>query len=237
MVTAHLRPASRRLTAEDRRRNILEAATNLFARQGFQGTTTREIAEFAQVNEALIFRHFQTKEDLYWAVIQHKCQDGPAGRVMREYAGKDLPVRDVLREVAREYLRTRERDFSLSRLLLFSALEHHELSQRFFRTHMADFYESTAHYIRQQIKAGKLREINALLAARAFWGMLANHFLVQELFGAKEYQPFDLETVSDTLVDIWLGGMLPRHGPKKTSKKKTQPHSADEAIQVEKQSE
>src|SRR5262245_36351776 len=63
-----------RLAAPDRRRQILDAACGLFARQGFSGATTRQIAEHAHITEALIFRHFPNKEDLYWAVLEDKLQ-------------------------------------------------------------------------------------------------------------------------------------------------------------------
>jgi AcrR family transcriptional regulator len=49
-----------RIPAEERRQQILELATELFARQGYQGTTTRQIAQQVHVNEAIIFRHFPT---------------------------------------------------------------------------------------------------------------------------------------------------------------------------------
>ena len=49
---------SSRLPAPDRRRQILAVAMELFARRGFRGTTTRQIAERAGVNEAIVFRHF-----------------------------------------------------------------------------------------------------------------------------------------------------------------------------------
>jgi len=57
MATAQVR-----YKAADRKVQIIEVATRLFARQGFQGTTTKQIAEHAGVTEALIFRHFGTKE-------------------------------------------------------------------------------------------------------------------------------------------------------------------------------
>src|SRR5713101_1302381 len=65
---------SNRLAAADRRRQILAVATPLFARQGFRGTTTRQIAERARVNEAIVFRHFPHKDDLYWAILDGKCR-------------------------------------------------------------------------------------------------------------------------------------------------------------------
>ena len=55
----------------DTRRRIISAAAAAFARHGLQGATTRQIAREANVNEVTVFRHFQTKEKLIAAVLQH----------------------------------------------------------------------------------------------------------------------------------------------------------------------
>ena len=195
---------SLRIPAEERRQQILELATELFARQGFRGTTTREIAQRVHVNEAIIFRHFPTKDDLYWAVIENQIQIR-AGRGSLEAklaAGGD--DRALLTAIAEELL---SRDVTLSRLLLYTALENHELSHRFFRTHVAQYLEMLADYVRQGITAGRFRDVDPLLAARGFLGMLVYHFQIQELFGGKRVQTFDAHHVCETLVDLWLKGM------------------------------
>ncbi len=193
-----------RISAEERRQQILELATGLFARQGFQGTTTRQIAQQAHVNEAIIFRHFPTKEDLYWAVIENQIRllAGHA-RLQAKLAAGGCD-RDILTGIAEELLR---RDVTLSRLLLYTALENHELSQRFFRTHVAQYFELLADYIRGGIRDGRFRQVDPLLAARGFLGMLIYHRQVQELFGGKQVQNFDPRHVAETLVDVWLRGM------------------------------
>jgi AcrR family transcriptional regulator len=209
MATAHLRTPTPRVAARDRRQQILAVATQLFADQGFNGTTTRQIADHAGVNEAIIFRHFPTKEELYWAVIEHKCLEGQGRKIVRDCLGISGDHREVFAAIAEQFLTSRERDFTLGRLLLFSALENHRLTHRFFRTHIAELYEEMAQYIRQQIEEGKFRDVDPLLAARAFWGMVVYHVLIQELFGGKKYQKLEARHVSRTLTDIWLQGMLP----------------------------
>src|ERR1039458_7813750 len=77
-VSEH-RTATLRLPASDRRRQLVETALDFFSRKGFSGTTTKEIAAAAGVTEAIIFRHFPTKQDLYNAVLYHhheSCQLG-----------------------------------------------------------------------------------------------------------------------------------------------------------------
>ncbi len=193
-----------RVPAEGRRQQILDVATELFARQGFNGTTTRQIAQRAAVNEAIIFRHFPTKEDLYWAVIENQIALRPGrSKLDARLASSDDAVA-VLVGVAEDML---NRDTTLTRLLQFTALEKHELSDRFYRTHVSGYFEQLAEFIRRNIEAGRFRNVDPLLAARSFIGILFHHFAVQELYGGKKYQQFDNREVSRVLVDLWLRGV------------------------------
>jgi AcrR family transcriptional regulator len=193
-----------RVPAEGRRLQILDVATDLFARQGFNGTTTRQIAQRAAVNEAIIFRHFPTKEELYWAVIENQCSLRAGRGKLEARLSSDLEPEEVLIGVAEDML---NRDTTLTRLLLFTTLEKHELSDRFFRTHVTRYFELLSEFIRRQIEQGRFRAVDPVLAARGFVGMLVHHFNVQELYGGKKHQQFDAHEVSRTMVDIWLRGV------------------------------
>lgn len=59
------------LTGEERKRSIIEAARPLFAERGFHGTSIREIARAADVSEALIYKHFPSKEALYEELLDY----------------------------------------------------------------------------------------------------------------------------------------------------------------------
>lgn len=207
MATAQIR-----FSAADRREQILDVATRLFARQGFQGTTTKQISLHAKVNEALIFRHFPSKDDLYWAVIQRKIASVSPRERMREELDPEGEDREVFTHLAAEILNRRAEDQTLSRMLLYSALENHKLSQRFFRTYVSGYYDLLADFIRRRIAEGRFRVVDPLLAARGFLGMVIYHSWVQELFGGKRYQKFDVQQVSQTLAEIWLQGMLASPG-------------------------
>ncbi len=195
-----------RLSSGDRRQQIVEVATQLFARQGYEGTTTRQIAEAAEVNEAIIFRHFSTKEDLYWAVIEDQCRMRAGREKLEQALGSGKDDEQIFSSIASEFL---SRDATLPRLLLFSALERHEVSQRFFKVHVASYYEILGDYIRRRIDDGSFREVDPILAARSFFGMLVYHFQIQELFGAKHLHDFELDHAVKTFVGIWLKGMRP----------------------------
>lgn len=219
-----------RFSAADRKEQILDVAAGLFAQRGFQGTTTRQIAESSGVTEALIFRHFPSKEELYWAVIERKIKmAGPAERMRQrlQIAGTDM---EILAGVAGEILERRAKDQTLSRLLLYSALENHRLSHRFFKTYVAELYEVLSEFIRQRIGEGRFRPVDPVLAARGFLGMVIYHSWVQELFGGKRYQNFSVQQVSNTLAEVWLQGMLsaPEGGfAPRTMKSKNNGHSKE----------
>src|SRR5262245_59143359 len=119
----------------DRRQEILTAAMELFSKKGFRGTTTRDLAYQAGVNEAIIFRHFKTKEELYTAILQHKAgenRDSPCEELEQLAAGSDDST--FFEFLGRTFLERHERDSTFFRLLLFSALEGHELSEMFMAT-------------------------------------------------------------------------------------------------------
>src|SRR6516225_2946734 len=143
-----------RMKGEERRAAIVREAIRLFAENGFRGTTTRKLAEALGVTEPVLYQHFPSKDDLYRAIIEAKAaevqpQAGPLRELAR--AGDDRAFLCALGELI---LRRYEEDPGLSRLLLFSALEGHELSELFFERLYVGFYQLVTGYIRRRIREG-----------------------------------------------------------------------------------
>ncbi|HZZ79662.1 MAG TPA: helix-turn-helix domain-containing protein [Gemmataceae bacterium] len=70
---------SAKLSSEDRRAAIVKAVRRVFAEKGLDGTTTRALADAAGVSEALLFKHFPTKEALFTAMQSACCSDQDLG--------------------------------------------------------------------------------------------------------------------------------------------------------------
>src|SRR6195952_1603283 len=68
-VVATPRPM-RRLKAPQRREQLIEVATKLFAKTGYDATTTAAIAEAAGVTEPILYRHFDSKQELFVAIVR-----------------------------------------------------------------------------------------------------------------------------------------------------------------------
>ena len=190
----------------DRRQEILIAAMELFAKKGFRGTTTRDLASEADVNEAIIFRHFNNKEELYTAILEYKVGEAQTPRMEElERLMKGTDDEAVFTALGRAFMERHEKDTTFVRLLLFSALEGHQLSEMFVSSMTAR--KPFSNYIQKRIDEGAFRPVNPTLAARAFFGMFSSFVLWQEIFDFKKTQPFDREEVVRTFVSIFLRGM------------------------------
>src|SRR5579864_5860689 len=75
--------APQKLSSSERRADIIQAVRRVFAENGFDGTTTRQLADAAGVSEALLFKHFPNKEALYSAMQLSCCNDKDPERMDR----------------------------------------------------------------------------------------------------------------------------------------------------------
>jgi AcrR family transcriptional regulator len=189
-----------------KRQDIIKAAIEVFAQNGFRGTTTRDLAAHAEVNEAIIFRHFNTKQELYRAILELKLTQGQDSRCEEvqqlAQSGND---EEFFENFGRQFLERHEEDSTFMRLLMFSALEGHELSEMFLSSVAGR--DPLAAYIQRRMDDGEFRRMDPNLAARAILGMFVAYIQMQEIFGQKKIKMFDRNEVVKTFVSIFLAGM------------------------------
>ncbi|MDR4496254.1 MAG: TetR/AcrR family transcriptional regulator C-terminal domain-containing protein, partial [Nitrospirales bacterium] len=121
-------------------------------------------------------------------------------------------------------------DAELMRLILFSALENHELSDMFFHNHIRVFYDVLAGYIQQRIDEGAFRKVSPIIAARAFMGMLIYHRLLQVLFQAD--LPHGAQEISETFVTLMMNGL--RVTESSRSSQKGKPRNSSRGVSIRK---
>ncbi|HMF56068.1 MAG TPA: helix-turn-helix domain-containing protein [Pyrinomonadaceae bacterium] len=216
---------SARMAGEERRLQILRVAMRLFAHRGFSGTTTKEIAQAAGVSEAMVFRHFATKDELYDAILDQKACDGGMEdpHVFLAEAIKRKDDRAVFETLALRMMRHHEQDTEFLRLLTHSALEGHQFSEMFWDRVVTDLYEFLGGYVRERQRDGAFRNIDPAVVVRAFVGMVIHHSLNNTLWDKKRrLLDIDNERAAREFTDILLSGITdeakPRHaaGRKRT---------------------
>ena len=198
------------MAGDERRLQILKVAMRLFSQRGFRGTTTKEIAQAAGVSEAMVFRHFATKEELYSAILDHKAclhdELDPLQRVAEAIRRKD--DRAVFEGMALEALNHHESDTEFQRLLLYSALEEHELAHMFWEKFVLRVYHSLRTYIRQRQRDGAFKNVEPFVMVRAFIGMIIHHSLNNNLWDRqRQLLKISNQAAARSFTDILLHGV------------------------------
>jgi AcrR family transcriptional regulator len=192
-----------RLDSDDRRKAIVTAAVPLFARNGFAGATTRELAAAAGVSEALLFRHFPSKQSLYREILALGCEGDPAlERLATLPVSTETAIR-IVRFMVRRFVLGSEcerRDIDLKmRLMLHSCLEDGDYARELFAAIAPRVVPLFTASLAAAEAAGELAPLPASGANR-FW--FAHHVAAMMAFSFLPRQGFiPYEGEMDQLVD------------------------------------
>lgn len=190
-------PNKREAQAEARRNQLLDVARRLFAEQGMERTSIKDIAVAAGVAQGLIYHYFRSKDDLFWAILE---RDGPLPVLAAIFSGAEaLPVREFLiQALTRGYTAMAERQ-DLLRLVLHEALARPQLQER-LRMFQRMILGLMSGYLDGRVAAGELRPHDTQLTARMIGGAL---FALQ--FTGLPAEPYVAQ-----VVDTLLGGIEAR---------------------------
>jgi TetR/AcrR family transcriptional regulator len=207
----------KRLKAEERRSQLLSIAKRLFSEGGFENTTTKAIAAAAGVTEAIIFRHFASKEELYANILdRHADEIGIKtwGAELHHLAKCEDDEALVL-SVVKNILNADYQDPQFQKLMLQAALSRHPLS-KITAQRLSPLHRFLCTYIRKRQKRGAFQKCDPRLAAYAIVSMPAYYGLAKILFGVDELAiPEDQMALS--IVRLILEGL---HAPVCSSHKK-----------------
>jgi AcrR family transcriptional regulator len=183
---------------EETRARILTATRELFERLGTRGTTTREVAERAGVNEATLFRHFGSKRALIGAMREQACGVEEFRSVLAGLSGGDL-VADL-------------------RTLAYHCVEHMAGKRAMMCVSLAEeasgsedppelrgpslLKDELASHFSQRVAAGVLRGDPNFLA-RYFMGILFSYVVGRRLWDT----PVTDHATIDDIVDLFLNGV------------------------------
>jgi AcrR family transcriptional regulator len=153
-----------RLSAEARKEAIVEAVQDVFAEKGFDGTTTRELAKAAGVSEALLYKHFPSKESLYAAMLDG-CAKGPTFAEASRILGLDASTSTLVVMVhfmISHYVLGRPGDrhrAALNSLLVRSLLGDGEFVRLMHKKLAAAWLKKFEACLQAAAKAGEMREV------------------------------------------------------------------------------
>jgi TetR/AcrR family transcriptional regulator len=179
-------PASqkRRLKAPERRIQLLRIAKELFSEHGFENTTAKEIAEAAGVTEAIVFRHFGSKQELYANILDRKAEEigiDDWGSELDRLAKSENDEALVL-SVIRHILEADRQDPQFRRLLLQAALTGHPL-RKISAQRLLPLHRFLCAYVKKRQKRGAFQQCDPELAAHAIVSIPSYYGLAKIVFG------------------------------------------------------
>jgi len=189
---------------------ILQAAGKLFARQGYHGTTTREIARLADVSENTLFRHFDNKEELFWSSLRSYS----AGLKFRQDVLKGITQCDrpevVLPKIIEMLADTVNYRPELLRLIAVAFIEFHTKVGEFSQEQLSPVFSTINHYWDMNIRTGKIRNLDPTILTSALMMTVLTHPEIYNLIGGNKPEYSNSLEAHRAYARFWLDMIVPR---------------------------
>ncbi|MGE5173577.1 MAG: TetR/AcrR family transcriptional regulator [Betaproteobacteria bacterium] len=177
--SAGRRPKTGR-TESDTRDEILAAARKVFAQRGLDGTSVREVARAAKVNNAMIYYHFRDKEDLYRAVLSDSFSSMAA--VWNDEIFKTpAPVKQKIQKYIEGYIRFQQVNDDLRRIMAMEFAGSGGNSTWICEKYFADNYAHLAGIFKDGMRNGELKKFDPSLAVASLIGIVVHNFILQPM--------------------------------------------------------
>jgi AcrR family transcriptional regulator len=181
---------------------MIAAAATLFARAGFNGVTTRDIAQSANVSEGNIFRYFPSKRDLFMAAIDFELGKLRARTQALEQGASADDSRAALRRLFELITQTVVSEPGLVRLLHFSVLEFGAEMEPVYRKHLDAILAASATNLEQWSQNYGLRNVSARVTVLSFVATVVMSQLYPVLTGTE--LPFaSVESAAAAYAELW----------------------------------
>jgi AcrR family transcriptional regulator len=189
---------------DETRERILQAAAQVFAREGYARATTRTLALAADVNEVTLFRHFGNKQNLFAAVVDRFAAPAVTAALEAQLTGD---YQQDLLLMGRQVMQLMLERGEAVRLMLCEA-EHFPEVRETMAQNPRHLREALSTYLQQQMQRGQVRELHAEAAAQAFWGMFFAYSISLWLLGESVKPELETEELVDLFVDIFVRGTI-----------------------------
>ena len=188
---------------------IIRAAVALFSRQGYHGTSTRDIARLADVSEVTVYRYFEHKEDIFWSALA-SCFSTikPRLGLLNSNVDTDLPE-IILPRALSLLIDTATFSPDLVRMVAVAFVEVRGKAEEACREHLAPLFTAIARYLEANIERGTVRNLNpAIMTA----GIALTVFVQPELSNLIDgctLSRLDSRKAVEAYSAFWLGALVP----------------------------
>jgi len=188
---------------------IIRASVALFSRQGYHGTSTRDIARLADISEVTLFRYFERKEDLFWAALAF-CFDSLTPRLSALQQGARTAAPEVfVPRILNILIDTATFSPELIRLVAIALIEVQGKAENICREHLAPLFKVIVQNYSYCAASGKVRNLNPAIVALAIAITTLAHPELAKLMEGCELPRLNLRELADTYSEFWVGALVP----------------------------
>ncbi len=200
--------ARRPAAGEDRRKQILEAAFKVFAEKGFKGATNKNIADEAGVTPGLIYWYFESKEDLFFALMEEHLAVGAFPLPIEQL--KAFPPEHVLPMIAHFGLSRLDNQETINLFKIFAGeAAYSERIRAIANKNINRLLEPLSEYMQAQMDQGRLRQEDPLLTAQTFLAGIFASIMRRQFLGDLTMLEYSADQIVTTVVGIFLRGTRP----------------------------
>lgn len=192
-------------TENETRSRILKSAMRLFARKGFDGTTTKDLAEDAGVAEGTLFRHFVNKKAILIEVATQGWIDLLTD-LLTEFS--EMGSYKAVAEVMKHRMMHMRENVDLLRVCFIEVQFHEDLRDRIQQEVIEKMTDVAEAFFQTAMDQGIYRQMDPRLVARVFLGMFTIASFSQNTIADPDASPEDLKAMAEGLADIFLNGVL-----------------------------
>ncbi|NJR19656.1 MAG: TetR/AcrR family transcriptional regulator [Calothrix sp. CSU_2_0] len=187
------------------RDRILQAAQRLFAAQGFDGTTTRDLAQAASVAEGTLFRHFPNKK----AILVEVATQGWV-EILTDLLTElsEMGSYKAVAQVMRRRMWNMKKNADMMRVCFMEAQFHPDLRERIQIEVIEKMTDVAEAFFQEAMDKGIYRQMDAKLVSKVFLGMFAVAGFSNETIASPDASPQELQSMAEGLADIFLNGVL-----------------------------
>ena len=181
----------------------------LFSRQGYHGTSTREIARLADVSEVTLYRYFEHKEDIFWSALI-SCFEGLGPRLgSLDPGARNAMPEVVLPRILSMMIDTATFSPELIRLIAVALLEVRGRAEEVCREHLTPLFTAISNYLAVNIQAGKVRNLDPAITTLAIASTAFAQSSLSTLVMGSRLSTFDSRQTIDAYTAFWLGVLAP----------------------------
>jgi len=188
---------------------ITRAAIALFSRQGYHGTSTRDIARLADVSEVTLFRYFEHKEDIFWVALSFCFESLQPRFSALEPNGRKATPEVFVPRILNVLIDTATFSPELVRLVAVALLEVHGKAEEVCRQHLTPLFTAISSYLHQNIETGTIRNLNPAITTLGMALTVLAQPELSKLVDGCHISRMDLRDVLETYTQFWLGALLP----------------------------